>query len=812
MACPQKNAMNAYDRLANKYDKAIDRGFDKVEDGVEKLRNKAEGTMFEGVVHGLTVGKLQKEVSTMVNDMFTQQSLINEMAVRLRDDLSTLKKEESVQLTRALSGDISPEEITAPHMREIYSKMRAAIDANTDKLIEMGTLAENFRIENYLKRFYEKYTESNNKWINSVGIKMDGKGRKVIERTTSDPEKLHRELSIYLDGNGHEPLELAMSMDDLVSQIKERNLTGRPSEGKIELVQHEDGSVTMRRGLTLDERVADGLIEDASYAIPMTLADQRKQLTRAALLKKIADDYGVNGKVDGYVLIPATEMGKGSGIYEYGALAGKYVSKEVWNALSDARMIDSGVKGFLETKIFPLVDHIKVNLTVKNPFTHIYNAGSNMYLAYMHGHLLSLGRVLDMAVRDRAKFSALLKEASEMGLGSQLLELESGIKKIENSKDSIPMKMWKLLYMTEDSATGSAMRTAYEWEDKIFKLAAYYDKVRELEHRGIMPDEAQKRKLLDEAQSEYVDYRTPVPPALRFLDKSGLFPFLHYQVKSLPQVAKAIAKHPVRFLALQAALLAFGASAFTNDEDEARTPFYAADTINLWGAANYVRLGDTDWYWNLGRMLPGPKIGITNFALPNQHGEMNFSGGFYGGVLRIMSGEDTMGRSMHEDGSWTDMAFKRTEEAVKSFAPSMTIGRYAQQLTRAGAAAVTGNDDIAPKSSYKESVEVYDPITGKTKKKSQGIPLSAPEILARALGIRKFDGKEETTKKIKELKKALKKQVENGKNEEVVKAKMMADNEEIFKEAAMEGVDASLDGKRGNGGMNIGPRINILRD
>lgn len=807
MACPQKNAMSAYDRLNSGYDKAIDKGFDKIEDGVEKLRNKAEGTMFEGVVHGLTVGKLQKEVSTMVNDMFTQQSLINEMAVRLRDDLSTLKTEESTQLTRALSGDIKPEEITAPHMREIYTKLRAAIDANTDKLIEMGALAESYRLENYLKRFYEKYTEDNNKWLNSIGIKMDGHGRKVVERTTSDAEKLHQELSTYLDGNGHQPLELA-SMDDLIAKIQERNLIGRPSEGKVELVRHEDGSVTMRRGLTLDERVANGLIEDASYAIPMTIVDQRKQLTRAALLKKIADDYGVDGKVDGYVLIPATEMGKGSGIYEYGALAGKYVSKEVWNALSDARMIDSGVKGFLETKIFPLVDHIKVNLTVKNPFTHIYNTGSNMYLAYLHGHLLSIGRVLDMAVRDNAKFSALLKEASEMGLGSQLLELESGMKKLEGSKDSTMMKIWKLIYMTEDSVTGSAVRTAYEWEDKIFKLAAYYDKVRELDKKGIVPTEAQKRKLLDEAQAEYVDYRTPMPPALRFLDKSGLFPFLHYQVKSLPQVAKAIAKHPVRYLILQAALLAFGGSAFTNDEDEARTPYYAGDTVNLWGAANYVRLGDTDWYWNQGRMLPGPKLGITNFAIPNQHGEMNFSGGFYGGVLRIMSGEDTMGRSLHEDGSWKDMALKRTEEVLKSFAPSMTIGRYAQQLTRAGVAAATGDDDIAPKSSYKESI--VDPNTGK--KKTQGVPLTAPEIVARAMGVKRFKGEEEMSKKALDIRKQLKKRVANGENYTEVKADLIDDNKELFDAAAKDGVAIDIDNNRRKSGINIAPRINILRD
>ena len=44
-----------------------------------------------------------------------------------------------------------------------------------------------------------------------------------------------------------------------------------------------------------------------------------------------------------------------------------------------------GQLGALEKYWQPLIDHIKVNVTVKNPFTHVYNVASNAVLAFLHG-------------------------------------------------------------------------------------------------------------------------------------------------------------------------------------------------------------------------------------------------------------------------------------------------------------------------------------------------------------------------------------------------------------------------------------------
>ena len=64
---------------------------------------------------------------------------------------------------------------------------------------------------------------------------------------------------------------------------------------------------------------------------------------------------------------------------------------------------------------------------------------------------------------------------------------------------------------------------------------------------------------------------------------------------------------------------------------------------NIFFAKNYVKIAP-DTYWNQGRVLPGFRFGGINLAMPNQHGELEPSGGIPGGALRILAGSDPLGR------------------------------------------------------------------------------------------------------------------------------------------------------------------------
>ena len=202
--------------------------------------------------------------------------------------------------------------------------------------------------------------------------------------------------------------------------------------------------------------------------------------------------------------------------------------------------------GILEQNFYPIIDHIKVNMTVKNPVTHLYNVGSNTMLVGLHGHTIALGETLLLRATDKAAFDALVKDANKYGLNSNLMDIEVRDSIKEPTKNPIAA-LWHEIYMSQGSKVGDKVREIYEWEDKIFKLAAFKEKTEAYTKKyGEEPTPKEKRAMMDEANAEYIDYSTPMPPIFRALDKSGLMPFFHYQLKAAPMVVKAAAKHPLR--------------------------------------------------------------------------------------------------------------------------------------------------------------------------------------------------------------------------------------------------------------------------
>lgn len=550
-----------------------------------------------------------------------------------------------------------------------------------------------------------------------------------------DPASLSNELKgMYdslrsmIDANAAELVELGV--------LKEKNAIG--DYLKRYYAEHLDGIGRMRmffdskfkarKNLTLDERLAMGMIEDASFVIPKTMAEQKIQALKARMLQSIADRFGKEEMEEGYVRVPDDTVG--GGIYRYGALAGKYVPHEIFHGLKDAALIKEQL-GFLENVIFPLVDHIKVNVTVKNPATHVYNVGSNILMSFLHGDVMALGRVMDMALRDKKAFSALVDEANKYGLNTLLNDMEGMIELDSAGKPNIMMTIAKNLYMTQDSKMGQGMRKAYEWEDKIFKLAAFDNNMRQMRKElGRDLTDAEKRAAFKEANEAYVDYDSPLPAAVRMSDKSGLFPFLHYTWKSTPVVLKAMAKHPMRFAIMQAALIGMGASAWFGEDDDAIKPTWAKDQWNLLGAKEWINL-DNGYFLNGGRLIPAAKIGA-----------LDFQAGFVGGVIKIATGETPLGFTIGSKyDSKMETIGKRAAALAENYAPPLSpIGRYGQRI---------------------EKKALGD---GK-KNSSTGKEMEYSEILAQPIGLRQFDPKKEVQSKANAIKNRYKWRVKNGTSE-----------------------------------------------
>lgn len=513
----------------------------------------------------------------------------------------------------------------------------------------------------------------------------------------------------------------AMAEKNKIKDYLKRYYEDHLKEGGVIQKFYFDQRFKARKELTHDERIALGMIEDANFVIPKTLAEQRVQILKAQTLKNVADTFAIDVEKEGFVRMSDESMG--GGIKKYGALAGKYIPKDVADAVKGSGLVKENM-GALETYWYPIIDHIKVNLTVKNPFTHLYNVGSNIMLSFLHGDMGALTKVLNMAMNDRKRFDALVARANKYGLNSSLDMMEK-IAPFNDTKEPVIMSILKNAYFSKGSKTGDFARHAYDWEDKIFKLASFY------RHLNDGVDEKSAFKLSQEA---YVDYTTPIPAAVRVVDKMGIMPFVHYSYKATPMVLKAIAKNPLKFTLMQAALVGTGASAWLGDNDKENMykPSWAQSwkASNFFGVKSWVPLGG-GWQLNAGRLVPGMRF--------DGFDTLEFGGGFVGGAFHIINGETPLGYKI--DGKYDSTSgkiAKRTLEMAKNYLPPLTFGRYGQQI---GGKATGLNE---PKNYYDEKMG-YD------------------EMLLRGAGVRHFNEAKEVQAKANALKNTKKHELEKAK-------------------------------------------------
>ncbi|WP_096013520.1 PBECR2 nuclease fold domain-containing protein [Campylobacter lanienae] len=470
--------------------------------------------------------------------------------------------------------------------------------------------------------------------------------------------------------------------------------------------------------LSYEDRVKLGLIEDAAIAVTQTLNSQNNQIQKAILFKNLANEYAVEEPKDGYVKV--SDESVGGGVKKYGALAGKYVPSVVYDDLQNAGLVSS-----IFDVIRPytnVIDHIKVNLTVKNPATHGYNVLSNSVLAFLHGDLGANLKLMKLLATNKNSFDELLAKAEAMGLDTASDDIEMRNLLMANdevAKEAIKTKnplgyyigkAWQNLYLTKNSTTGRVARSAYAWEDKWFKLARFKKNL----DMG-MSDEA----AFSDANSAYVDYSSHFNPALKVLDKTGVLPFFHFAVKSSIVVTKAAIKNPAKFAMLQTALIGSGASSLPywfdseqKDADNSRLPDWASSNYlpNLFGVKNQVQIGESGLYFNAARAMAGFRLSSID--------DITGGGGLIGGLLDILRGRDSWGNDMVGK---HDPAIKqltaRLDAFSKQFLPSITLGRYGRQ----GLAIATGNN---PKNAYDE-------------------PMGLGELAGRFMGLRMINEKKE---------------------------------------------------------------------
>ena len=699
--CPLKEIQKRSNKLLDRWALKVDDAFDKASEGLDKSAKWVnENIPFAGEL--LSIREHGKEIDELLGEYHRATAAIYTQAGQFKEYLGKLSLENRKAMFKALDGEMDPGKLPE-HVRPLYEKVRKTIDDGAQALVDAGALESKNVIKDYIKHYYKKHMDE---------AKENSRIAKALRQSKF----------------------LQMSWE------------------QKQLRQIED---------------------DAAFAVTNTILEQKKQLLKAQTLKLFADKFAKDAPpegAEGLKWVRMSDESAGGGIKKYGALAGKYVPEDVAKALAEAEMLGREMAKF-NNMYFKLIDHIKVNVTVKNPFTHLYNFGSNMALAFLHGDFNEAMKTTAAWLRGDKQFKRWETLANSLGLDSHLSDLEGLVKPLQSeAKDGILTRALKEAYMAEGSYLGEKARYLYSMEDKVFKIARFKKNLEIIaKEKGFDVNDFSKfssdelKAAMKDAQYSYVDYSTHFNGTLKMLDKTGVQPFLHYAVKSTPMVVKAALKRPDRFLMMQAVLAYGGGSAWLgadNERDNLAKPEWAESgaLANLVGVKSWMRVGNTNWYFNSGRLVPGFRF--------DGFDKLEFNGGFVGGAINIASGKSTLGYKIESDEDPNAVKItKRLLELTKSYFPPLSpLGRYGQQLGAQAAADITGAD-IAPKDYNKDELG----FTG---------------IMARGAGVRRFDKEKEYGKELKKARKEYEQfvpvKIPNSKDEEKV-AKAKAHNERIAK-------------------------------
>nr|DAR97802.1 MAG TPA: hypothetical protein [Caudoviricetes sp.] len=671
--CPLKQIQERSGKLLDRWALKVDSAFEKAGEKLDEAAKWAdENIPFAGKL--LDVRDHAKEIDELLGEYHRTTAAIYAQAGQFKEYLGKLSIGNRKAMFKALDGETDASALPE-HVRPLYEKVRKTIDDGAQALVDAGALESKNVIKDYVKHYYKKHLDE---------AKENGRIAKALRQS----------------------------------------------------------KFFARKQMSWEQKQLREIEDDAAFAVTNTILEQKKQLLKAQTLKLFADKFAKDAPPEGAEGLNWTRISDesaGGGIKKYGALAGKYVPEDVAKALSEAEMLGREMAKF-NGSYYKLIDHIKVNVTVKNPFTHLYNFGSNMALAFLHGDFNEAVKTTAAWIGRSENFKKWENLANSLGLDSHLSDLEGLVRPLQSDSDgNILTKALKNAYMAEGSYLGDKARYLYSMEDKVFKIARFKKNLELIaKDRGFDVNDFSKfsadelKAAMKDAQYSYVDYSTHFNGTLKLLDKSGVQPFLHYAVKSTPMVVKAALKRPDRFLMMQAVLAYGGGSAWLgadNEQDNLAKPEWAeSGTLpNLVGVKSWMRVGNTDWYFNSGRLVPGFRF--------DGFDKLEFNGGFVGGAINIASGKSTLGYKIEgEEDSATEKITKRMLELTKSYFPPISpLGRYGQQLGAQATADVTGLD-VAPKDYNKDD-------------------LGYGGIMARGVGVRRFDKKKEYGKELKKARK-----------------------------------------------------------
>ena len=519
-------------------------------------------------VDGFKVPKVVKEIET--RDLEGLKNKIELEFFRIYQQANQLTTDERKVLYNLLEGDIKFTDVPKD-LGKLGKKARNQITKITQMYIDAGLITEETalrNIERYVKRTY------GGKETAKIGSELRARG--VLEKITPRDwvNSFSKNKAFRINNQGklvrlkeHKGWELFGN----VEKIKGVDKIGADSEKATpELVKKlakdpkkaNQDILTVRWEYTKQERIGMSEIEDGAFAIMETGRLMAQTLPRykfygdlaAQTFTKTAPSADEINRLD-LVLVPDSTR-TGTIQKTYGALAGKYIPREIYENIFQINKIAEG-PGSTFGKGYRALNQVwKASKTAWNPTVHINNMVSNLVLLDL---VDGSARLLPSAVtafknQSAGKSVKILEEASNLGVFSSNYvkqELKGGILDPDNIKPAYynvdPKKdvfengvnLTSFIYkdlIVKNKLGLSKLSEYYGLEDSIFRLALYMDR----RNKGYS-----KVRAAQDARKSFIDYNIQAPGinALRNLPT----PFLAYTYRVVPILAETAVVRPWKF-------------------------------------------------------------------------------------------------------------------------------------------------------------------------------------------------------------------------------------------------------------------------
>lgn len=562
--------------------------------------------------------------------------------------LEKYPKEQIESVAKALDGQIKPNDLDSG-VKPLYEKIKRTIDKNANRLIELGVLNKDAKIEDYLKHYYKKFTDEKGEILGAFAKKNLGMD-KTHKRKTLSEEQIEELGGLRLDSYA-----IVKTISEQMRQIQKAE--------QLENLAHRFGADEPIDGFVKisDESLAGGVKKYGALAGKYVPEDLARFINEVEIVSASSDYLLKN-------LMAITSTIKTN-------MTALNPSTHVYNVLSNLQL--SLVNGDLASVISLA--------KIKKTGGAVYKKWSDLAQWYgLNGNMKAID--FDAPKGISQKGSKAYRAISNLWLG-------------ENSKLG---EVFRNVYNLEDSVFKVAhfkrLMDSTDFDiDKAFKADGGLNLEYLKGYEQILKD-AMKR-----GNYNYVDYNTRWSKLAQGLDRAAILPFIQYSWKAGPMVLRSIAQNPVKYLGVLAGTFGVGGLSLGGESKKEKNIFLpkwakSSQAPNLFFQDNWVEFGD--YYFNLGRMTPGVRLdGFNGF---------NFDMGFMGGIAHLLKGETTLGHKyIDEEASGLYQNAQILAAILENYAPPLSpLGRYGQRAIKMSVNGMYENDKDKPFSKVKDSAGV----------------------------------------------------------------------------------------------------------